>query len=129
MEQVSQLPDLHRKITDWKGEVSTVREELSTLNDHLEKIARHNHLPAVMVQVEHFQNQFICQKEVADQLFHDLKQAAKSFSGNIRNEAYNGKITDAYDHLNDRMQTFNKLFAALKTEFNLFMKKIPDRVH
>lgn len=124
MEQVTQVPDLHRSIADWKGEVNVVRGEFSQLSHRLERVAGRFTQRASLAKVEHFQNQLICQKEVADELFHDLKQVSKRFlNSNLSEQGRRDEELSSYDRLRDRMETFKKLFSAMSSEFNEFMEK------
>ncbi|MEK0814352.1 hypothetical protein OSI40_25380, partial [Mycobacterium ulcerans] len=74
MEQTKHLPELHQDINTWKTEVKFVRDDVKKLQRRLAEVAAKNTHREVLAQVEHFQNQFIRQLEVADELFHDLKQ-------------------------------------------------------
>jgi hypothetical protein len=125
MEQVSQLPDLHRKIAHWKGEVDAVRQELSALTNELEKFAGRYVTHSDLAEVEHFQNQFILQKEVSDELFHDLKQESKriTLGSAAAGDAYGEMIRTENDYLSERMRTFNTLYTALKARFSGFIEK------
>ena len=77
---------LHADITEWKSDVELVRSEISIFQKQLGEIVRKNNHGEVLKEVEHFQNQFIRQLEVSDELFHELKAAdrklAKSCRGN-----------------------------------------------
>lgn len=73
-----------------------------------------------MVAVEHFQNQFIRQMEVADEMFHDLKQSAKSFTNGRPAIVHHDRPVDDFDTLQDRMQVFHKLHDELRGEFSRF---------
>lgn len=117
MEQEVTLPEFHRTIAGWKDEVNTVREDLTSLMEHLEKIIGSNTKHEILAHVEHFQNQFIRHKEVADELFHDLKQASKRLTKE------NEKDNKLNNDLTDRMHTFKRLFKALKSDFDRFIEK------
>lgn len=125
MEQEATLPEFHRTIAGWKDEVNSVREDLTTLKDHLEKTIGNNQRYESLANAEHFQNQFIRHKEVADELYHDLKQASKRLVKAKEGDSKTGgeNNSTAIQHLTDRMHTFKKLFTALKSDFNQFMEK------
>lgn len=119
MEQVSEVSEISQQLAGWKAQVDRTRADLKGLAARLEPEAGRLHRREAMAEVEHFQNQFICQKEVADELFHDLKQAARRFP--------EGKVAETDgrgDALRDRVETFLRLFEALKTDFNHFMDKV-----
>jgi hypothetical protein len=126
MEQVSTFPDLHDKIAEWKGQVSAVRADLNTLSRDLEKAVTRSGDRNYMARIEHFQNQFICQREVADKLFHDLKQVSRRLRQDASvNDPYSDMLLADTDCLGDRMRTFNSLFAALKSGFEQFIRTLP----
>lgn len=116
MEQVTRVPDLEGRLAGWKEEVNQVRTVLRGMNQRLENEAGRFSSRPLLVHVEHFQNQFICQKEVADELFHDLKQASRRHSATDPGAEAQGALTD-------RVETFSRLFKALSLEFDQFMKK------
>lgn len=125
MEQEVTLPEFHRTIAGWKDEVNSVRQDLTSLKDHLEKTIGSNTKHEMLAHVEHFQNQFIRHKEVADELFHDLKQASKLLAkDNDGDNTLNNKDGGStMQYLTDRMHTFKRLFMALKSDFNRFIEK------
>ncbi|MGB8192424.1 MAG: hypothetical protein WCF67_10920, partial [Chitinophagaceae bacterium] len=71
--------------------------------------------------VEHFQNNFIRQKEVIDELRHDLPDSRFKVE-NIFNSRYQSQDDehDAHAMLNDRMETFRKLYHELRDDFQRF---------
>jgi hypothetical protein len=121
MEVPTQSTDLQAQFGIWKSEVDQVRGNLRTMRGRLEEMAagRHpNH--EQMAEIEHFQNQFIRQLEVADEMFHDLKQSAKISANGHRAIIHTDRPVDDYDTLHDRMQVFHKLHEELKGEFSRF---------
>jgi hypothetical protein len=125
MEQVSTFPDLHDKITEWKSQVSCVRADLNALSRDLEKAVTRSRDRNDLARIEHFQNQFICQREVADKLFHDLKQVSRRLRQDTDgNDPYSDMLLADSDYLGDRMKTFNSLFTALKSGFEQFIGKL-----
>jgi len=72
----------------------------------------------MLAEVEHFQNTFICQKEVIDKLRHDLPDSRHKVE-NIFNilRAVND---DAQHALAERMETFRRIYGEIKQEFRQF---------
>jgi predicted RNase H-like nuclease (RuvC/YqgF family) len=123
MEIPTQTSDLQQQINSWKSEVDTVRQELPEMRRRLEQMAHQQTNPEMLIHVERFQNQFICQKEVADELFHDLKQSAKKLMNNgVLAIVHDDRPVDDVETLHDRMETFKKLYGELKNEFEQFVK-------
>jgi hypothetical protein len=122
MEVSSQVSELEQ-IKDWKMEVDTARESIRSMRGQLEQIAVNvsKRDEADLAQVEHFQNQFIRQMEVADEMFHDLKQCAKKISNNGQVPiAHDDRPVEDCSTMNERMQTFRKLLTDLQEEFDDF---------
>lgn len=115
---------LHEEITEWKSNIELVRAEVATFQDELKEIVEKNNHAEVLKGVEHFQNQFIRQLEVSDELLHDLhakdhEYAIKSGSGLDADDIF----AEDDDKLKDRAITYDKLFSGLKTEFRAFLEK------
>ncbi len=71
--------------------------------------------------IEHFQNQFIRQLEVADEMYHDLKQSAKHMGyGRPAIIHHDRPVDNDLNSLQDRMQVFHKLHKELAGEFHRF---------
>lgn len=117
MEQVSEETEISRSIAGWKQEVNQVRLDLGGLGDRLQDRAAQLRQRDDLAEVEHFQNQFICQKEVADELFHDLKQASRRLSG--RPSDHEAGV----EELGERMETFLRLYEAMRSDFDGFIEK------
>jgi hypothetical protein len=120
MEIPTQTNDL-QQINSWKSDVDAVRQEMRAMRSRLEEMAHKKTDAEMLAHVEHFQNQFICQLEVADELYHDLKQTAKKLSNNVYVIHDDRPVAD-YPALHDRMETFHKLYGELKNEFGQFVK-------
>jgi hypothetical protein len=118
------VSELHTEITEWKSNVELVRTEISTFQKQLGEIVRKNNHEEVLKRVEHFQNQFIRQLEVSDELFHELKAADRKLA-QTADTGTDSEFVFAEDNisLRDSAGTYNKLFLELKNEFHLFLKK------
>jgi predicted RNase H-like nuclease (RuvC/YqgF family) len=118
------VSELHAEITEWKSNVELVRTEISTFQKQLGEIVRKNNHEEVLKRVEHFQNQFIRQLEVSDELFHELKAADRKLA-QTADTGTDSEFVFAEDNisLRDSAGTYNKLFLELKNEFHLFLKK------
>ncbi|HVB02703.1 MAG TPA: hypothetical protein VNE41_03190 [Chitinophagaceae bacterium] len=125
MEAQQHISSLHHDIESWKVDVDFVRKDVRILKERLVEISGKNTSKEVMVQVEHFQNLFLRQHEVADELFHDLKQANRNLRTAVLQVPvfYGPELEDEHAVLRDRVEIFNKLFHELKNEFNHFLGK------
>lgn len=116
---------LHEDHKKWLEEVLFYKDELKILVKRLEEIATRNSKEDIRKQIEHFQNQFIIQKEKLDILQHDLNIHeqwlaiyAKEHPSNIEDELF-------ADHAVMRRQVniFEKVYSELKTEYLNFLEK------
>lgn len=118
MEQLKETSEISRRFAGWKAQVDLARQELKDWRERLGSRVARLREAGVLREVERLQNRFICQKEVADVLFHDLKRASRKASpepDTLRGE----------DTWKERMETFRRLFEALRSDFEGFMVKIP----
>jgi len=107
----------------WTRELIFYKEEIKIFESHLINILKRNSKGAVLVQIEHFQNQFILQKEVADFLKHDLivsERQLTNFAHEISDEGIDDIKMDNHGSLRERMGTFRKIYREIKQEFRRF---------
>ena len=75
------IRSLHMEYQLWTRELIFYKEEIRIFEHHLTAILKRNNKNGVPAQVEHFQNQFILQKEVIDYLKHDLQVSERQLAG------------------------------------------------
>jgi hypothetical protein len=66
------IPKLHLEHRQWIAELNFYKEEIRIFESYLENVVNRNTAIEARAQVEHFQNQFIREKEVIDELKHKL---------------------------------------------------------
>lgn len=121
------LLDLHSDHELWLNTLRFCKDEIGIFEKRLEDIAKRNTGRDVMAELEHFQNQYIREREVIDELRHDIKQHENYL------QQYASEHPVAIDHvlfkdhagLRDRVNTFEKLYHELKAEF---MRWLADRM-
>ena len=121
------LIDLHSDHELWLNTLRFCKDEIGIFEKRLEDIAKRNTGRDVMAELEHFQNQYIREREVIDELRHDIKQHENYL------QKYASEHPVAIDHvlfkdhagLRDRVNTFEKLYHELKNEF---MRWLADRM-
>ena len=115
---------LHSEIAEWKSTVELIRGEILIFQKQLGGIVRKNSHEEVLKGVEHFQNQFIRQLEVSDELFHELKAADRKLAHAAHNRTDTESVyMEDNAELRDSADTYEKLFHELKIEFHLFLEK------
>ncbi|WP_341841806.1 hypothetical protein [Chitinophaga caseinilytica] len=121
MEVPAQSTDIQAQFSTWKEEVDNVRSSLRTMRGKLQEIATSPQANNERsMAIEHFQNQFIRQLEVADEMYHDLKQSAKHMGYGNPAIVHHDRPVDDINSLQDRMQVFHKLHNELAGEFHRF---------
>lgn len=125
METKVHLTDLHTERQTWLKALALSKDEIQSFENRLGEIAKANNQVEVTSMVEHFQNQFIRQREVIDILNHDINVAEAEMAKQVEANPVATEHKTAPDHtaLRDRAETFTNLFAELKTEFNKFAAK------
>jgi hypothetical protein len=112
------LETLHFDHRVWLNSLRFFREELFIFQRHLEQYVRTSAVPETMAHVEQFQNKFIRQSEVIDELAHDIKQHDQALG-----EQMSGSVSVVYrpfgihNELRERMEIFERLYDELKTDF------------
>ncbi len=117
------IRSLHMEYQLWIRELIFYKEEIKIFEDHLESLITKNTSNSMRAQAEHFQNQFILQKEVIDLLKHDLNISEKQLAAFVHELSDSGIENikmDNHTRLRERMATFRKIFKDLKTEFRRF---------
>jgi uncharacterized protein (DUF342 family) len=122
MESTVSIDQFQEELQSWKHELSSIKQEIRHFEHHLENMAAKSLPKDLLAQVEHFQNSFICQKEVIDKLRHDLPDSRHKVE-NIYNSRQDMSTQDglrAHDLLSDRMDMFRRIYDEVKEHFKRF---------
>lgn len=119
------IGDLHFDHMEWINALKFYKDEIMIFEHRLEEIVRRNTGQEVMAELEHFQNQFIREKEVIDELRHDIKAHENTLEKESKDNpvAIEHRYFTDHTKLRDRFQTFEKLYRELKGEFHLWLTK------
>lgn len=119
------IADLHFDHMEWINSLRFYKEEIAILERRLEEIVRRNNKPDVLAELEHFQNQFIREKEVIDELRHDIKVHENFLEKESKEHpvAIDHRYFTDHTELRDRFVTFEKIYAELKLEFHKWLAK------
>ena len=114
---------LHLEYQIWIAELNFDIQLIKIFEDHLAYIVSHNTSKRLLPAIEQFQNQFIRQHEVIDELKHDLNISEKQLAAFVRDMVtigYENERLDNHPGLRERFFTFRNLFEDLKTRFRHF---------
>lgn len=119
------LTDLHQNYTEWIDGLHFYKDDLNVFLRRLEEVLKKNNSIDVTALVEHFQNQFIIQRNEIDTLLHEIKlkerelvEYAKANPVAIDHVRFKESLT-----LVDRMNRFEDLWKGLRQEFLTFTSK------
>ena len=100
-------------------------DELNIFENRLGELATRNTKIEVTAQIEHFQNQFIRQKEVAQQLISKCKDHDKFLANQAKAHpvAIDHVLFADHTKLHEETATYDKIYKALKKEYMKFLTK------
>lgn len=117
--------DLHFEHTLWSKELAFAGDEIRFFEKKLGEIVSKISDREVLASLEHFQNQFIRQKEVVDELNHAIGVHEQDLGNRLKADAeLDDNLAETHAKVRDDMMMFRKLFAELKTEFFQFLGKV-----
>jgi hypothetical protein len=109
----------------WLKAIAFYEEEFDILKERLMEIAQKNSGAAIMARVEHFQNQFIVQRNNMDELKHRIREHDLQVSTAARQ--HSGKMDTANDgvhnSIREQFMGIEKISNELRHEFNQFLSK------
>ena len=110
---------------EWLKGVEFYDQDLDTLEKRLMEIVTKNNTRDVMAGVEHFQNQFIVQRNNIDELRHSINEHAGKVASGAK--AHEGRmettLVGEHEGLGEQVRSFEKVFNELRHEYNLFLAK------
>lgn len=117
------LDELHFEHQLWASEARFFAEELKIYQNRLAEVASKNTATDVRKQVEHFQNQFIIQKEQLDIIHHLANEHEQWLAKYAKENPTAIDHVDFADHavLRDKVEIFKKLYTELKADFLKFV--------
>ena len=122
MESTVSIDQFHEVLQSWKHELTSFKHEIRHFERHLENLSSKNLPKDLLAQVEHFQNSFICQKEVIDKLRHDLPDSRHNVESIFLSKFQrdHDTETDAHTLLEERMDIFRRIYSEVKNDFKKF---------
>jgi len=125
MENKELIYNQHHENQDWLNRLRFYKEEIEILKERLEEVASKNSDEGVLAQVEHFQNQFIVQRNNIDELSHAIKVNENKLMEEVEKNpvASDHRTTDYHKEESDFVAYFETNFAKLREDFNQFIAK------
>lgn len=125
MDNRKHLNDLHTENSDWISEFNLLKDQIASFRQRLSEVASANNKNEVLAHVEHFQNQFIVQRNTLDELKHQVKAEENelaSMAAQTPEVSHRIRLSD-HEELREKVISFEKVFNDLKTEFEQFLSK------
>lgn len=115
----------HEENTQWVNKLQFYRDELQILNGRLEEITAKNNQPEVLKEVEHFQNQWIIQRNNIDEILHKVNENERSLQEEINSNpvAVDHRKMEYHAEEKNLVEGFEKNFNDLREDFNRFASK------
>jgi hypothetical protein len=125
MEQKKHVDDLHQLYTGWLKDLAFYKDELGTFGKRLEEVVTQNNKKEILASVEHFQNQFIRQNELIDELRHTYNEKELGLVSNVLANpvASDRVIYQEPVELKEEFETFERIYREMKVEFESFLSK------
>jgi len=115
----------HEENTTWISKLDFYKDEINILTGRLEEITTKNNQDDVLAQVEHFQNQWIVQRNNIDEIAHLVKANEAKLEAEIKNNpvAVDHRKMEYHTHEKELVESFEKNFNEMRGEFNRFAAK------
>lgn len=120
------LKTLHAENVEWSKSLGFYSDELKSFELRLSEVVIANTGTEVLSQAEHFQNQFIRQREVIDILNHEMNVGKDKILEEVKNNdvATDHRKMEDHTELRDQMQAFEKIYREMKAEFIEYLSKV-----
>ena len=120
------LTEQHVAYREWLNRLAFYKDELKIMQNRIAEIAERNTKTDVLVQVEHFQNMLIIQKNQIDRLRHDIdKQEEELASLTLKNPvASDHRRVEFHPEQKQKIELFEKIFNELRHELIHWLTKV-----
>ena len=119
------MDDLHFEHMVWKRQLEFSKEELEFFKRRLQEVSVRYSDSDIKKQVEHFQNQFIIQRDEIDRFLHDITIHEDALAREAKEHpiAVDHRLLNDHPKERDRFETFQKLYSELKKEYMDYLRK------
>lgn len=121
MHTIEQLQDMLAEHNEWQAKINFYRSEIERMKETLSDTLHGESNQYNMPHVEHFQNQFILQKDVLDIMRHDFKQHENKIEAHATKPVLN--LANMHQNEREKLYSYEKIFKDLREEFQSFIHK------
>lgn len=117
------IDELHFENKLHISQLTFYKQELEILKHRLEEVTQKNNAHDVLARVEQFQNQFIRQREVNDELMHKVKLHETELEKFAKDHpvATDHVLFVDNDELKAEVTRYSQLYAEMKSDFYQFI--------
>lgn len=111
--------------TVWLKSLEFYKDEIRTLQNRLAEVATKNTTFEARQGIEHFQNQFIVQRNNIDELKHEMNHFADEVSHDVLHHAghVSEPLVEEKKVLKEKYEDFERVMNGLRHEFNDYLAK------
>ncbi len=111
--------------TEWLGKLDFYEAELGILEERLAEVAGKNTSLDARAGTEHFQNQFIVQRNNIAELKHAVKEEARHTLADVKQHVGLVESTRVGEHkkIEEDIKIFEKVINEIRQEFNAYLSK------
>jgi hypothetical protein len=119
---ISRMSNEHH---DWMRALEFYKQELDILTKRLSEVSTQYTRTEVKADVEHYQNQFLIQRNNIDELMHDFKEHDVHIHEDVVKMAQHvsNRTLAEHDNLRDRYFRFEKFIHEMRHDFNRFLSR------
>lgn len=116
----------HEENKLWMNNLNFYADEINIMENRLQEIAVKNTSKDVLMQIEHFQNQLIIQRNKIDELKHEINLDNDIIHKEIqKNEvAVDHRMIKDHTPIRIRMEVFERIFRSIRKDMNFFLGKV-----
>lgn len=109
----------------WRKGLEFYVDEIDLMESRLEEIASKNTSFEVRQGIEHFQNQFIVQRNNSDELKHEINLYVQKIGSDMQEHAGHIEkgLVDEHNTLQEKYETYEKVMNGIRHEFKDFLSR------
>ncbi|PBQ33720.1 hypothetical protein CNR22_18680 [Sphingobacteriaceae bacterium] len=119
------LYNQHSEHTEWQNKLDFYKDEIKVMENRLAEVSQKNTATEIRMEIEHFQNQFLIQRDTISKISHHISAEEKQIQAEIKHNPVASDHRKAEDHVTERemVSDFENNFTNLRKEYNTFLSK------
>jgi len=115
----------HGEHMEWQNKLSFYKDEIKVMEKRIAEVSQKNTGIEVRKEIEHFQNQFLIQKENIRRISHHISEEEKQIQSEVKKNPVASDHRETEDHAKERdmVTNFETNFNELRRECNTFLSK------